>query len=87
MEPSKFVMQTVMSVAAHFAQRGISLTVEKAKELIEKILQRNPGLRAEVDMDAVTKEIEATISPWRCESCRRTRSSALVVRGGRPFHT
>ncbi len=41
MEASKFVLDAVMAVASGFAQKGITVTLEKAKELIEDICNKN----------------------------------------------
>ena len=58
MEASKFVLDAVMAVASGFAQKGITVTLEKAKELIEDICVKNPSLRGEIDIDAMAEQIQ-----------------------------
>ncbi len=60
MEPSKFVLDTVMSIATHFAQKGVAITVDKSKQLIESIFEKNPALRGTVDVDEIASKIEAS---------------------------
>jgi hypothetical protein len=59
MDPEKFVLDTVMSVATHFAQKGVALTVDKSRELIEKVFQRDPSLRGSVDIDELAEKAQA----------------------------
>ena len=58
MEASKFVLDAVMAVASGFAQKGITVTLEKAKELIEDICNKNPSLRGQIDIDAMAEQIQ-----------------------------
>ncbi len=58
MDPAKFVMDTVMTVAAHFAQRGVAITVEKAKDIIDSVCEKNPALRGQIDVDEMARKIE-----------------------------
>ncbi len=60
MEPSQFVMDTVMAVATHYAQRGVIVTVTKAKEIIGKVCDKNPSLRSQIDVDKMAEKIQAT---------------------------
>lgn len=60
MDPSRFVMDTVMSVASHYAQRGIEVSVDKAKELITSICDKNPALRGQIDIDDMARRINET---------------------------
>ena len=53
MEPTKYVMDTVMAIATSFAKRGIEITLDKAKEIIEGICQKNPALRGQIDIDCL----------------------------------
>lgn len=54
---SKFVTDTVMAIATHFAVRGVEITADRAKEIIEELLRSNPELRGEVDVDDLTEKI------------------------------
>lgn len=60
METSKVIMDTVMAVATHFAQRGIEVTVDKAKEIVTGICERNPALKGQVDVDEMAQKIQTT---------------------------
>lgn len=60
MDASQFVLDTVMSVATHFAQTGVGLTLDKAKQLVQKVFEKNPSLRGEVDVDEMAKKVQAT---------------------------
>lgn len=60
MDPSKFVMDTVMSVATHFAQHGVVITLEKAKEIINSVCAKNPALRDQIDVDSMAETITQT---------------------------
>lgn len=60
MDASKFVMDTVMTVAAHFAQKGIVITVEKAKEIIGSVCDKNPALRGQINIDEMAEKIKDT---------------------------
>jgi len=60
METPKFVIDTVMAVATHLAQRGIEITIEKAKEIVQDISNRNPGVRGQIDVDEMAKTIQAS---------------------------
>ena len=57
MDPSTFVMNTVMSVATHFAQHGVVITVEKAKDIIEALCAKNPSLRRQIDVESMSEKI------------------------------
>ena len=58
MDASKFVLDAVMAVASGFAQKGITVTLEKAKGLIEDICNKNPSLRGQIDIDAMAEQIQ-----------------------------
>jgi hypothetical protein len=60
MDASKFVMDTVMTVAAHFAQKGVVITVEKAKEIIGSVCDKNPALRGQINIDEMAEKIKDT---------------------------
>jgi len=60
MEPANFVMDTVMAIATAFAQKGVEITLSKAKEIIEGLCQKNPALRTQIDIDDMAKKIQAT---------------------------
>jgi hypothetical protein len=60
MEPSRFVLETAMAVASHFAQKGAEITFEKAKDLIRSICQEDPALAGQVNIDELAKKIQAT---------------------------
>lgn len=60
MEPTKFVLDAVMAIASAFAQKGIEITLDKAKEIIGEICQKDPELRGQIDMDDMAKKIQAT---------------------------
>lgn len=60
MEPTKFVLDAVMAVASGFAQKGIKITLDKAKELIEEICNKNPALQGQIDVDSMAEKIQAT---------------------------
>lgn len=60
MEPTKLVLDAVMAIATAFTQKGIEITLEKAKEIIGEICQKDPALRGQIDMDDMAKKIQAT---------------------------
>lgn len=60
MEASRFVLDTVMAVASHLAAKGIEITFEKAKDLIEHVIEKEPALRSQVDIDEMAHQIQAT---------------------------
>lgn len=60
MEASKFVMDAVLAIATTYAQKGIEITVEKAKDIIQVLCQKNPGLREQIDVDDMAERIQAT---------------------------
>lgn len=60
MEPTQFVLDAVMAVATTFAQKGIEITLDKAKGIIEEICQKNPALRGQIDVDVMAKKIQTT---------------------------
>ena len=57
MDPSMYVQNTVMAIAAHFIARGMEMSLGKAKELIENFLVENPTLRGQVDADELAESI------------------------------
>ncbi len=60
MEASKFVLETVMAIATHFVQKGIELTFDKAKEIIQSVCDQNPSLKGLIEIDKMAKQIQAT---------------------------
>lgn len=60
MEPSKFVLDALMAITTGFAQKGIEMTLEKARELIQEICNRNPSLKGQIDIDEMAQKIQAT---------------------------
>lgn len=60
MEPTKFVLDAVMAIASGFAQKGVMITLDKAKEFIEEICRKNPALKGEIDVNEMAKKIQAT---------------------------
>jgi hypothetical protein len=58
MEPSQFVMSTVAAIAAHFGQKGIQVTLDKAKEMIEGVCRKAGDKTA--DVDELARRIQAT---------------------------
>lgn len=59
MDPSEFVLESVMSLATHFAKKGIEITIEKAKEIVERICEKNPEVRGQINVDEMAKNIQA----------------------------
>ncbi len=60
MEPSRFVLDTVMAVASHLAAKGIEITFEKAKDLVELVMEKDPVLKNQVDVDEMARQIQST---------------------------
>ena len=60
MEPTRLVLDAVMAIATAFTQKGIEITLDKAKEIIGEICKKNPTLRGQIDMDDMAKKIQAT---------------------------
>lgn len=60
MDPSTFVVQAALAVASRYAQRGIELTLDVAKELIKAIFDKDPTLLAQVDIDKLAEEIHSS---------------------------
>lgn len=63
MDPTKYVLDSVTAIATAYAQQGIKLSIDKAKEMIEDVLKRNPSLQGEIDIEDMAKKIEQTASP------------------------
>lgn len=57
MDLPKFATDTVMAIATHFAVRGIEVTVDRAKGIVEELLRSNPELRGEIDVDELADKI------------------------------
>ena len=60
MEPTQFVLEAVMAIATPLAQRGIEITVEKTKEIIEGICQNDPSLQGQIDIEEIANRIQTT---------------------------
>jgi hypothetical protein len=51
-----------MAIATTFAQRGIEITYEKGREIIEEICARNPELRGQIEIDEMAEKIQTATS-------------------------
>ena len=58
MENMDFVQSTVAAVVAHFAQKGAELTIEKARDMVQEFINKTPGLRRQIDIDEMAKQIQ-----------------------------
>ncbi len=62
MDLTALVTNTVMAVATHYATKGIDLTLERAKEIIEEVCRQNPTIRGEIDIDELASKIQCAAS-------------------------
>ena len=60
MDPSQFAMNTITAIASAFAQKGVEITFDKAKEIIKKIGKKDPSLLKKQDIDELAKKIQST---------------------------
>lgn len=60
MSLERYVMDTVMAVATHFARKGVEITIDKAKDIIVEIFKKNPSLRGQIDVDAMAVKIQTS---------------------------
>ena len=58
MDPSAFAMNTIAAISSAFAQRGIEVTYDKAKEIINKISKKEPSLFKKLDVDELAKKVQ-----------------------------
>jgi len=58
MEAKIYIQETAMAIASHFAQKGVQITFEKAKELINSICDKDPTLHGQVDIDKLAMKIQ-----------------------------
>lgn len=60
MEIEKFVIDTIMALTAQYAQRGVDITADKAKEIIDRFCQKQPSLKNQIgDVDELIKQIRS----------------------------
>ena len=57
MEVPQSVMDTVTAIATRFAVRGLEVTAERARNIIEELLRNNPELRRDIDVSELTEKI------------------------------
>ena len=62
MEPTQFISDTIAAIATHYAQSGIEVTVEKAKEIAKRFYEQHPDLSTQIDIDEMTQNIQTTAS-------------------------
>jgi len=60
MEPSQFIISTTAAIAAHFGQKGIEVTLDKAKEIIEGLCKKAGSRKGDVDIDDLATKIQST---------------------------
>lgn len=60
MDPSSFVLETALAIASRYAQFGVEVTLDKAKELIKAICDKDPTLHGKVDMDKLAERIHTS---------------------------
>jgi hypothetical protein len=58
MDPSTFAMNTITAIASAFAQKGVDVTFDKAKEIIEKFSKKEPSLFKKLDIDELANKIQ-----------------------------
>jgi hypothetical protein len=63
MDTEQYVLEAVMTMASAFAAKGIEVTFDKAKDLVQEISETIPGLRGEIDVDQMAQTIQAAAGP------------------------
>lgn len=58
----EIALSIVTAVVAKLAPKVAKMTSDKLKEFVDRILQNNPTLRGQIDIDDLTKKIRATTS-------------------------
>lgn len=59
MDPTQMTLEAVMAIASTLAIRGAPIAIEKAKEIVVSITNKNPRAADSVDVDAMAEKIHA----------------------------
>lgn len=57
MDAEQFLLDSIGQITIHFAQKGLAITTDKVKELLESIIKKNPALRGQVNIEEITKNL------------------------------
>lgn len=60
MEASLFIVNTITAIATHYAQRGVDITLDKAKEIIDDFCKKNPDTTGKLDVDDLAQKIQSS---------------------------
>jgi len=58
MGTSKYVMDAIMAVASGFAQKGVEITIDRAKLLIEEICKKDPSPDGQINVEEMAQKIQ-----------------------------